>query len=60
MYQPPSPESYDIGQDVQIEGQVLTQVNKFKYLGSTVTKTNRLDVELDTWLSNTSKVFSEL
>ena len=43
------PLSHDIGQSIQIQGQVLTQV-KFKYLGSTVN--NRLDVELDTQMSN--------
>ena len=36
MYQPPSV-SHFIGPDIQIKGQVLTQVNKFKYLDSIVT-----------------------
>ena len=55
IYQPP-PESHDI----QTENQVLTQVNKFKYLGSTVANKNRLDAELDTQVSNTFKAFGRL
>ena len=58
MYQPPV-ESYDIGQHIKTEGLILTQVNKFKYLGSTVANI-RLDVELDTQMSNASKAFGEL
>ena len=34
---------YDIGQHIQIDGLVLTQVKKFKFLCSTVFKNNRLD-----------------
>ena len=48
-------ESHDICQD--IEGQVLYEVNKFKYLGFTVSTTKKLDAELDTRTSNTSKAF---
>ena len=51
---------YEIGEDIQIEGQVLTRVNKFKYLGSTVTNKNKLDAELDTRMSNTSTAFGRL
>ena len=39
-FQPPLG-SYNINQDTQIEDQVHTQVNKFKYLGSTVFNNNR-------------------
>ena len=46
--------------DTQSESQVLTQINKFKYLGSTVTNQNRLDVKLDTWMSDASKAFTAL
>ena len=45
MYQPPLG-SHDTSQVIQIEDQVLTQVNKFKYLDITVSN-NRLDVELE-------------
>ena len=54
MYKP-TQESYD-SQEIHIESQVLTQVNKFKYLGSTVAN-NRLDAELDTQTSNAPKAF---
>ena len=37
MYEPP-PESHDIRQEIQKKGHVLIQENKFKYLGSIVTK----------------------
>ena len=47
MYQP-FPGSHNIGQNIQIESQVLTQVNKFKYLDSTFTNNNRLEAELKT------------
>ena len=46
-----------LGKDIPIEDQVLTQVNKFKYLGTTVTHNNRIDTELDTRTSNGSKAF---
>ena len=59
MYQP-VPESYDISQDIQLESQVLTQINTFKYLGSTVVNNNRLDAELDTQMSKASKAFGGL
>ena len=48
MYDP-FPGFHDIGQDMQIEDQVQTQLNKFKYLDSN----NTLDAELDTQPSNT-------
>ena len=44
---------------ISIEGQVLTLINKFKFLGFTVTN-NRLDVELNTQTSNVSKAFGGL
>ena len=47
------------GQNMQIEGQVLTQVNKFKYLDSTFAN-NRLDVKLDAQTSNASKAIGRL
>ena len=56
MYQTP-PGSPDIGYDIQVEEQVLSQVNKFKYLGSTVANKNKLDAEPDTWMSNVTKTF---
>ena len=46
MYQPLLG-SIDIGQDIQIEGLLLPQVNKSKYLDSTVANNSRLDAELD-------------
>ena len=46
MYQP-SLGFYGIGHDIQIESQVLTSVNEFKYLGSKVANKNILDAELD-------------
>ena len=57
MYQPPPLGSHDIGQDLPKEGQVLTQVNKYKYLDSTVASNNRLDAKLDTQTTNASKAF---
>ena len=59
VYQTPQG-SYDTGQNIQIEDLVLTQVNKFKYLGCTVINNSKLDVELDTQMSNASKAFSEM
>ena len=50
--------SYDIGQDIKIESQVSTQINKFKYFSFTVTTNNRLDVDLDTWTLNASKALA--
>ena len=44
MEQPHST-SNDFDQDKQI-GQVLTQVNKFKYCGTTFANNNRLDSEV--------------
>ena len=55
MYQP-IPEFYDISQEIKIEG----LVNKFKYQGSEVANSNRLDIEPGTWISNASKAFSGL
>ena len=52
--------SHDIRQDIQIEVQILTQVNKFKYQCPTVTNTNRLDAELGTQMSNAFKAFAWL
>ena len=52
--------SHDIGQDIQIEDRVLTQVNKSKYIGYTVANSNRIDAELDTRTSNASNAFGEL
>ena len=49
------PGSHDISQNIQIEVQVLTQVNKFKYLRSTDANINRLDAELNARTSNASK-----
>ena len=53
MYQT-SPGSYNIGQDTQNKGQVLTKVIKFKYQGSVVANNNRLNPELDIEISNVS------
>ena len=44
----------------KIEGQVLTFVNKFKYLSSTDANNNRVYAELDTQMLNTSKAFDRL
>ena len=44
---------------MQIKGQVITQVNKFKYLDSTVTK-KKQDAGLDTQILSASKAFGEL
>ena len=52
--------SHGIGQNIQMESQVLTQVNKFKYLGSIVANNIRLDAELDTQMSNAFKAFGRL
>ena len=57
MYQLP-PGSDDIGQDIEIKGPVLTQVNKFKYLDSTVVNNNnRQETELNTQTSNALNAF---
>ena len=48
------PSFFSIGQDIQIDGQLLTPVNKFQHLGSIVAN-KRLDAELDTRTSNSSK-----
>ena len=53
IYQP-SLWSYDIDQGILIEGQILTQVNKFKYLGS-IFSNYKLNAELDTRTLNDSK-----
>ena len=50
-----SPGSHERGQDIQIENQLLTHINKFKYPCSTVENNNRLDAELDAQASNTLK-----
>ena len=47
MYQLP-PVSHKIDQDLLVEGQVLTQVNKFKHLGSIFNNSDNLDTERDT------------
>ena len=47
--------SHDIGQNIQREGQLLIQVNKFKYLGAIVINSNKLNAGLDIWISNASK-----
>ena len=52
------PGSHDIGKDMQIKGQELTQINKFKYLGFTVANNKRLNAELDTRMSNAFKGFN--
>ena len=55
MHKPPL-RSHDISQDILVEDQVLTQVNKSKYIGSTVANNNnRLNAELDTRTLNASK-----
>ena len=59
MYLPPLG-CHGIGHDIQIESQVFTQVNKFKYLGSTVANHNKLDAELDTQPLKVSKAFGRL
>ena len=46
-----------LAKTIQIKGQVLTQITKFKSLGPTVTINNRLDAVLDTRTSNVSKAF---
>ena len=50
---------HDNGQDIK-EVKVLAQVNKFKYLGSTVTNNKRTNVERGTLMSNSSKAFDGL
>lgn len=45
---------------ISINGSLLTVVNKFTYLGSTVTDTNSLDAELDTRLGKASSTFGRL
>ena len=45
---------------ILIAGQVLTQVNRFKYLGSTITTNDRLDTESDIQTSNASMDFGRL
>ena len=50
-------ESHDFCLDIQIEDQVLTQVNKFKYLDSAVTNNYRFDAEIDPRNSIASKDF---
>ena len=50
------PRYYEIGQDIWREGQIQTQVNKFKYLGSTVANNKRRDTKQDTQMSNAYKM----
>ena len=59
MYQPP-PGSSDAGGDIHIDGENLALVNRFKYLGTTVTNNNKLDTELEIRMSNASKAFGRL
>ena len=58
--EPTSTKSHDISKDMQIEDQILTQINKLKYLGFTVARSNRLDAEQDTLTYNASNGFSGL
>ena len=59
MY-PPTPGFHDFNQDVQIEARLPTQVNKFRYLGSTDAKNNWLVAELDRRTSNASCTVQKL
>ena len=43
MYQPP-PGRHDVGENISIDGENLNIVNNFKYLGSTITNNNKLDL----------------
>ena len=49
-----------ISQDLQTEGQVLTQINKFRCLGFTFSKNIRLEAEVDIQTSNVPKAFDGL
>ena len=59
MYQP-VPGSDETGLDIEIDGLNPAKVEKFKYLGSTVCTSNKMDEELKTRLSNASTSFGRL
>ena len=58
MYQPPLG-PHDMSQDIQIEDQVLTQFNKFKYQCFRVINNNKWDAELDIRISDAYKALSK-
>lgn len=59
MYQP-TPNDLEGGEDIQIEGTNLNKVTSFRYLGSTITNNNKLDLELQTRMSKASQAFGRL
>ena len=59
MYQLP-PGSSDASIDININGENLAMVKRFKYLGTTVTNNNKLDAELEVRISSASKAFGRL
>lgn len=59
MYQPP-PGLLETGENIHIDGEDLALVDKFKYLGSTISKDNKLDNELEIRISNASRSFGRL
>lgn len=59
MYQPLAG-PYDTGQDIRIDDQQLAKVSKFKYLGSTVMNSNKMNEEIKTGMSNVSISYGKL
>lgn len=59
MYQP-VPGSNTEGLNIRIDNQDLNRVSHFKYLGSTVSDTNKLDEELKSRMSKASSAFGRL
>jgi len=49
----------EIGLKIMIYGQVVEQVNKFKYLEAAITKDGRCDAEIRTRIAMTKDVFSK-
>ena len=59
LYQP-APRAHDSGDSICIDNEDLANVNKFKYLGSTVMCNNKKDEEIHTRMSNASISFGRL
>ena len=59
VYQP-VPGSQDTGDPILLNGEDLAQVTKFRYLGSTVSNNNSLEIELELRTSNASRAFGRL
>ena len=59
LYQP-APRAHDSGDSICIDNEDLANVNKFKYLGSTVMCNNKMDEEIHTRMSNASISFGRL